>query len=452
MKYSTQYAMRSAQCAVGSAQFLVKQFLSFGVILMVFSGLAGCGDTQVTEKTDSLSVIHYDSFKEGVKKLHRNGFLQKFAASDLDSLIEVYRKDSVNGMKQMLIDAGDMLGIDIGLNGRAPHEVYQSISNTIGAKYPDLQATEIKHRYLPEFPGGKDTGWVLLSQKFGKQWYTRKLYFFEDWPVDNFVYRMYNTMMADSGKDTRFYLTQFFLQQPDTGFYDDFMHDLDVTRMGLLRLTKQQADTILSIPELDVEPEEEFNVYTTQKIEEEIAKFKTTGLITPENQKWYDTVCTDIRANSLYKQEDFLDFVDVFFARLMFDTLNIYNPYEEILMSMADASRGAFEPSGMNDEAIGQSNMHTVRFTLKGKVYEREFATQNGIVSPYIFDMVNEALAEQKMGGAFYSVLTRDDVVLAIYLKDSEVDKVIRSGFFTTLEKGAPSELQIIYGAAPKAF
>jgi hypothetical protein len=144
--------------------------------------------------------------------------------------------------------------------------------------------------------------------------------------------------------------------------------------------------------------------------------------------------------------------VDVFFARLMFDTLNIYNPYEEILMSMSDASRGAFEPSGTSDEAIGQSNMHTVRFTLKGKVYERELAAQNGIVSPYIFDMVNEALAEQKTGGAFYSVLTREDVVLAVYLKDSEVDKVVQSGFFTSIEKGAPSELQIIYGAGPKAF
>lgn len=422
------------------------------LLLLPLAFLCSCGDNNNTSDRDTTPVVPYDSFREGVLKLQRNGFLAKFKGQNMDSLIEIYRQDSANGMKQMMIDAGDMLGIDIGLNGRAPHEVYKHISDTIAARYPDLKASELKHEYLPEFPGDKDTGWVMFSQKFGQQWYTRKLYYFENWPIDNFVYRMYNTRLADSGDNTRFFLIDFFTEHPDTGFFDDFMHDFDISRMGLLRLTKQQADTILSIPQLDIEPEEEFNVYTTAKTEKEIEKFRTTGLITPKNQKWYDTVCTDIRSNSLYKQEDFLDFVDVFFCRLMFDTLNMYNPYEEILMSMSNGSRGFFEPDGMNDDAIGQSNMRTVRFTLRGTVYERELASQNGIMSPLIFDMVNDALEEQGAGGAFYSVLTRDDVVLAIFLKDTEVEHVKKSGFFQTVEKGAPSELLIIYGAAPQAF
>lgn len=427
--------------------------------LLPIAFLYSCGNNSTVVDRDTVVPKPYDSFKAGVQKLQRNGFLEKFKGQNIDSLTEVYRKDSINGMKQLLIDAGMMLHVDIGLDTYpsigdlhtpAPHEVYHRISDSIANRYPDLKATGLKHEYLPNFPGDKDTGWVMLSQKFGDTWYKRKLYYFEDWPVDNFIYRMYNTLLADKNENTRFYLVEFFF--PDTGkvFADDFMHDLDVSRMGLMRLTKQQADTILSIPELDVEPEEEFNVFTTQQTEDMIVKFKSTGLVTPDLEKWYnDTICPDIRANSLYKQEDFLDFVDIFFARLMFDTLNVFNPYEEILMTMQNGSRGYFNPAGMNDDRVGKTNLRTVRFTLGGKVYEEELSSQNGIQSPFIFDMVNDALADQNAGGAFYSVLTREDVVLAMYLRDDEADKVMKSGFFTSVEKGAPSELHIIYGTHP---
>lgn len=431
----------------------------FYAYLLPLAFLNSCGNDTPVVTDDTVPVKTYDSFKTGVQKLQRNGFLDKFKGQNIDSLTEVYRKDSINGMKQLLIDAGMMLHVDIGLKiateqgdsiTRDPHEVYRVISDSIASRYPDSKTSEWKHEYLPNFPGGKDTGWVMYSQKFGDTWYKRKLYYFEDWPVDNFIYRMYNTMFADKNENTRFYLVEFFYPDTREVFADDFMHDLDVSRLGLLRLTKQQADTLLSIPELDVEPEDEFSVFTTQQTEDMIAKFRTTGLVTPDLEKWYnDTICDDIRANSLYKQEDFLDFVDVFFARLMFDTLNVFNPYEEILMTMENGSRGYFNPTGMNDDRVGKTNLRTVRFTLGGKVYEEEFSSQNGIQSPYIFDMVNDALADQNAGGAFYSVMTREDVVLAIYLRDDEVDKVMKSGFFTSVEKGAPSELHIIYGTTP---
>lgn len=432
----------------------------FYLLLLPLAFLYSCGNNTQVVNNDSTKNKPVDSFREGVLKLQRNGFLDKFKGKNMDSIIAVYRKDSINGMKQLLIDAGSMLHIDIGVDSnqvhgsRAPHDVYQVIVDSLSNRYADLKPSEIKHQYLPDMPGGKDTGWVLLSEKFGESWYTRKLYYFRDWPVDNFIYRLYNTMLADSGSDTRLYLTQFFLDRPDTGFYDDFMDNLDVTRMGVMRLTKTQADTIMSIPQLETEPENEFSVYTTKEVEQAIDQFRLTGLITSYNQKWYnDTVCQEIRWNSIYKKEDFLDFVDRLFCRPMdFDTVNIFNPYEEILMTMQDGSRGYFNPDGMNDQSVGQSNVRTVRFSLKGKIYEKEFTTKNGIVSPFIVTMVNDALEEQHVDGAFYSVMTRDKVALMIFLKNSEVDQVMKSGFFDAVEKGPPSELQIIYGAEPQAF
>src|ERR1044072_1028504 len=183
-----------------------------------------CANDKPDEAVDTTPKAPYDSFKAGVQKLQRNGFLDKFKGQNLDSLTEVYRKDSVNGMKQMLIDAGTMLHIDICLHADeaksdgalAPHEVYKVISDSIASRYPDLKADDMSYKYLPEFAGRKDTGWVLLGQQFGASWYKRKLYYFKDWPVDNFVYRMYNTLLADKNEGTRFFLVQFFLDKPDT--------------------------------------------------------------------------------------------------------------------------------------------------------------------------------------------------------------------------------------------
>ncbi|HTF04574.1 MAG TPA: hypothetical protein VK826_11135 [Bacteroidia bacterium] len=423
----------------------------FYLLLLPAALLFSCGDDKPKENPDTTAVVERDYFKEGVQTLRRNGFLKKYSEKQLDSLTEVFREDSLNGMKNLMVAAGDMLDIDIALNGRAPHDVYKALSDTIGAKYPDLKSNQVRHEYLPETPSDKDTGWVVFEQRFGNSWYSRKLYYFEDWPVDNFVYRMYNTMLADSNKNTRLYLVEFFTATRDSGAYDDFMGNLDITRMGLLRLTQQQADSIMHIPELAIEPEQEFNVYTTAKVDAELAKFEATGLVDPKD-KWYQEAKTEIRQNSIYKQEDILDFVDTFFCTLMFDTLNDYNPYEELLMYMSRVSRGNFEPDGVSDQPIGQSNVRGVRFSLNGQAYERDLATQNGLRSPVIMDMVNEALAEQNAGGAYYSVLTRSDVVLAVYIDDSKIDQVIKSGFFRSVEKGASSELQIIYGQVPSAF
>lgn len=420
------------------------------LLLLPVTFLISCGPDDPVVDNDSTKVAERDYFREGIDKLKRNGFLKDYSGAKLDSLIAVYRVDSANGMKDLLAASGDLLHLTIALNGRTPHKVYTDIVDSIGLRYPDLKPSEVKYQYLMEGKDKKDTAWVLLEQKFGTQMYSRQLYYFTDWPVDNFMYCAYNTLLADQNKDTRLYLAQYFTTARDTGFVDDFLGDLDVDRMGVIRLTKQQADTLLSIPELALEPQPEFDVYTTAKVDQELQKLWSTGIFS--NEKWFDTIASDVRYNSIYRQQDIIDFYDDYFATLMFDTLNPYNPYQEMLTSLEMKSQGFFEPSGTGDELIGKSNVHAVRFTLNGKIYERQFQNQHGIESPYLLDFVNEALTEQNAGGAFYSVSLFSQTAMAIFIEDKKLDAVTKSGFFTTLEKGAPSELKIIYGEPPASF
>lgn len=420
------------------------------LLLLPLTFLISCGPDDPVVNGDSTKTVERDFFREGIDKLKRNGFLKEYSGTKLDSLVAVHRVDSINGMKNLLAASGDLLAMDIRLNGRAPHEVYKTIVDTIGTRYPDLKPSEVKHQYIMEGPKKEDTGWVVLEQKLGNQSYSRMLYFFSDWPVDNFMYCTYNTYLADQNKDTRLYLAQYFTTTRDTGFGDDFLGDLDVDHMGIIRLTKQQADTLFTIPELALEPQPEFDVYKSAKVDEELQKLWSTGIFS--NEKWFDTIATDVRRNTIYRQQDIIDFYDDYFATLLFDTLNPYNPYQDMLTSLEMKSQGFFDPSGTSDEVIGQTAVHAVRFTLKGKVYERDFQAQNGIESPYFIDFVNEALAEQNAGGSFYSVSLFNQTAMAIFIEDKKLEAVTKSGFFTTIEKGAPSELKIIYGDQPASF
>ncbi len=425
------------------------------LLLLPITFLISCGPDDPVVNGDSTKTVERDFFREGIDKLKRNGFLKEYSGTRLDSLIAVHRVDSSNGMKNLLAASGDLLHVDIRLNGRAPHEVYKTIADSIGTKYPDLKPSEVKHEYVLEkrIIAGEpmiDTGWVILDQKLGEQWYSRQLYYWPDWPVDNFVYCAYNTYLADQNKDTRLYLAQYFTTSRDTGLGDDYLGDMDVDHLGVIRLTKQQADTLMTIPELALEPQPEFDVYKSAKVDEELQKLWSTGIFS--NEKWFDTIATDVRRNSIYRQQDIIDFYDDYFATLMFDTLNPFNPYQEMLTSLETKSQGFFDPSGTGDEVIGQTNVHAVRFTLKGKVYERDFQSKNGIESPYFIDFVNEALAEQNAGGAFYSVSLFNQTAMAIFIEDKKLEAVTKSGFFTAIEKGAPSELKIIYGDPPQAF
>jgi hypothetical protein len=422
------------------------------VYLFSFSALFlfSCGNDNPEVNTDSDTVVQHDVFRDGIDKLKRNGFLKNYSGAKLDSLVAVYRTDSLNGTNNLLVASGDIAEIRLDLNGRSPLEVYKAVTDTIGMIYPDLKASKVNVKFLPNDPGGKDTGWVQLEQTLGERVYTRKLYYFEAWPVDNYMYAAYNTFLADQNKDTRLYLAQFFNSSAVPVAGDDFFGDFDVNRLGLMRLTQQQADSLMAIPLLALEPEQEFNVYPSLKVDAELEKLWSTGMFS--NEKWFDTIAADVRHNSIYEQQDIIDFFDSYFATLNFDTLNPFNPYQEFLYSLEDNSFGSFDPSGIADVQVGQSPVHAVRFTINSKVYEGDFEPRNGIESPYFLDFVNNALTEQGVKGAFYSVSTFDKVDIIAFIEDDQLDAITKAGFFISVEKGAASEFKIIYGDPPKAF
>ncbi len=413
--------------------------------LTLFSSCVNNIDKQ--KEKENQNATETDPFRENVLKLRRLGLLASISDKNLDSLIGIYRNDSLNGLKNLLVKSGELMQLDLKLNGKSPIEIYQKICSDIGQKYPDLKNDSLKCMYIPDEPGGKDTGWIVMRQRFGKDVYTKKLYYFNDWPIDETFCKIYNTRLAAEQKDYRIFLVTFMC----TNCYhplDDSNVKEDIGTMGIIRLTKMQADSLMQVEQLAIDPEDEFAAFSPNDVEKKIKQFESTGILLKSDSAWWRNRKSEIRENTVYGMEDMYDFLDTLFCTANFDTVNDYNPYEEILKSMQNISRGKFNPIEIGDE-MQDNSTRTVHFSVKGKVYSRDAEEKGGMLFPGIIDDVNTALEEQKIGGAFYTVLSRDNILLLVYLDDSKVKKAQASGFFTEFEKGAPPELKDRYANMP---
>ncbi|MDQ3110663.1 MAG: hypothetical protein M3R17_12285 [Bacteroidota bacterium] len=407
-------------------------------LLAVF--ISGCGDPSADKKATP------DYFREDVLKLGRAGLMKNLPAGKLDSLVDIYRKDSVNGLRELLVASGDLLKINVGLNGRTLQEVYQKICDTIGMKYPELKCDEVQASLLSDDAAKKDTDWVVLKVRFGQTWYERKLYYMDKWQIDDFIYRIYNRKLADEGKPVRLHLVTYdCIGCADS--LDDYMGTIDVKRYGFMMLTKAQEDSLLGVPALGMETENQFAIFTTQQMNEQLTKFEASGLVDVIGTKWYEKAKKDVMQSALYDQRELYEFFDTLFSSTILDTGNSYNPYEEILVSLAKVSRGKFNPTAITDD---EETKYTrkVQFTFDKDVYQFEAQQRGGFLFPGIIDNVNKALSDHNAGGAFYTVSTKDNFCMLIYIDDDKVEKVKASGLFMEFEKGPSLELKERWSSA----
>jgi hypothetical protein len=398
------------------------------------------------DKKGQDSTVQVSGFVGKVRLLKSAGLLAQFDSVQVDSLAAIYEKQKVNGLADLLKLAGDLTVIDATIRNNDIRETYKIICDSISKLLPSVQLSATEAAYLPEEPGGKDTGWVKLSLRLDSVNYTRKMYYFDNWPIDNFVYRIFNSRLTDKNATERLYLVDFELEKVDTTSERDFLGSLDVTRFGLLKLNREQADKLGWIEDLfGVEAENEFTMWSTDATLAYINKFENSGLIGASDKKWFSLRKDEILMSSLYSDEDFFDYMDTMFVSLNFDTIIDFNPYEELLISLAAISREKFVPGDIIDEASSNPEMHFLRFNIKAKNYQYQMRRKNGLHDPNIIDIANQALEENNISGAFYTVFAEDKRVSVIYIEDEKFNNVKASGIFKQLEKGAPGELKSRY-------
>jgi hypothetical protein len=426
----------------------MKKYLAlifFSLILVSCGNVVHDNDNQIQNATES------DPFRENVLTLRNAGLLKGISDKAMDSLIDIFRKDSLNGLKNLLVKSGELLQLNLNVNNkRTPLVAYKEICDAVGNKFPDLKNDSLTCNYIPDEPGGKDTGWIFMRQRIGNDVYSQRLYYFKDWQMDETFCKIYNKRLAAEKKDYRIYLITFMCTDCFNPLSDAKVKQ-DIRTMGIISLTKAQANVLMSMGELAIDPEDEFAAFSPAETDNKIKQFESAGILQKNDSVWWRVKRNEMRTSTIYGMEDMYNFLDTLFGTVSFDTMNEINPYEDVIRKMAIVSRGKFDPGAVTDETEDPTT-HKVSFALKGKVYEMEAEQKNGILDPSVVDEVNKALEEQKIGGAFYTVLSRDNRMLVVYLDDKSAQKAKESGFFSEFSKGVSQQLKDRYAGPQVAM
>ncbi|MGL4598315.1 MAG: hypothetical protein ACRCYO_12335 [Bacteroidia bacterium] len=402
--------------------------------------LISCGDPRQRKTKEEKKL---DARTEKLHFYQRLGLCGNYSIAQVDSLAATCNDDPRNQMRKLLVKTGAILEIDLSLEKRSCFDTYRNAFKVIGEKWPDLKCDSITLSYIYDTDNKKDTDAVLVNVQLGNESISRQLYWFRGWEMDETFCKLFNTILTERNSPERLHLVTFECDSCSKSAIS-VSSDQDITRMGIMRLNKQLADSILPDPELHIDPMDEFSILTRVQAETYLSQLLNSGLIEKTDSAKFNEIRTSVRFTSVYGYEGFFEFSDSLFVRLLFDTLNDINPYEEILHNLEKASRGRFITDGFSDERINTTSSN-VRFTLHGKTYERTFEMRNGLVSPEIINWVNEALVDQKVDGAFYTIFTREKIAMVTFIKNDKAEQAKASGFFPIVVKGAPDQLIIPY-------
>jgi hypothetical protein len=163
---------------------------------------------------------------------------------------------------------------------------------------------------------------------------------------------------------------------------------------------------------------------TTVQIENAIAEYQKLGLfshlssveISKAKEKVYE------QENVLFRNvlEAFPNVIYSFDAELG----NLEDPYAELLREFSVISRGVFKPQNITDEFPSslKNKKALVKFTINEKEYSMELPPETDWVESAFFDLVNQALADNKVNGKFHDLYTGDQIASIIFLTAEQAE------------------------------
>ena len=165
------------------------------------------------------------------------------------------------------------------------------------------------------------------------------------------------------------------------------------------------------------------NPLPTNQIEDAIKNWRNIGLLkhlTSEEielsmNKSIEDSCEDLN-------EVLLNFP---FVIHWFDTEleNLKDPYAELLKEFSKISHGSFNPINISDNFSRPINDKvTVKFTLNGRNYSRDFQVQDDWIDASFIDFVKKAGTEIKLVGQFYELYEGGQGANIIFLTPEQYD------------------------------
>jgi hypothetical protein len=425
------------------------RFFNCIIIVSLFSG---CINPKAGDKKKNTDSSHSDRIHQQILRLREIGLLPKIKNDvQLDSLEKICKSDTLNGILKMLTLGGNMLELQFAGNTKQdPVQLYEPLLQKVAAFWPDLKVDSLSGDFLSYELGSTDTGWALIRMHVDGRQYERRNYWYSDDPIDYLFYRTYNKLLADR-KDTIERL--FLVTYRCADCYDamDNKQEVDLKHIGLLRMTREQAQKVKELNKVIlIDDVDEFAVFSTAETEDVLQKLHASGIREQADREQFDYICSSIRQNTIYEMEDILNEFGDYFCIIDYTTANDYDPFgSDMLARMAKISGGIIPLRSIVDQGVSRTT-HTVRYSIKGRLFEKDYDKHDSIWSPYLIDDVNSALEATKVGYSFYTIFSKGSRSQLIFFADAQIERAKNSGFFKEFYKGSSPEIRQLYENAIK--
>ncbi|MBK9461101.1 MAG: hypothetical protein IPN94_17135 [Sphingobacteriales bacterium] len=316
-----------------------------------------------------------------------------------------------------------------------PEEYLQKIHEDVASIIPDLKFTDFKFQIvLDSSISDSDSKFYefIVSLKSNGKTYKQKSsyhlhsiskneYFGEKIDQQEF-YKIFNKILADIQSPYR-------LHEVKTSKDNVMIWD----RFGIIALTKEQADMLHGGGVFFMPSYESFkNSLTTVRIEKAISEYQKIGLLSHLSAEQIK-FATDKAAQQ--ENRNLNDVLQCFPNTIYyFDTElgNLENPYAEILKELSLISKGMFNPTNIIDHFAKPTNKKSlVKFSFYKKEYSKQLLVEDDWIDPHFFDLVKQAVNDNKLNGQFYELYTGGQEASIIFLT-IEQEKYLRANNLLT--------------------
>jgi hypothetical protein len=316
-----------------------------------------------------------------------------------------------------------------------PDEYLQKIHEDVASIIPDLKFTDFKFQIvLDSSISDNDSKFYkfIVSLKSNGKTYKQKSsyhlhsvskneYFGEKIDQQEF-YKIFNKILADIQSPYR-------LHEVKTSKDNVMIWD----RFGIIALTKEQADMLQDGGVFFMPSYESFkNTLTTVRIEKAISEYQKIGLLSHLSAEQIKSATDKASQQENRNLNDVLQcFPNTIYY---FDTElgNLENPYAEVLKELSLISKGMFNPTNIIDHFAKPTNKKSLlKFSFYKKEYSKQLQVEDDWIDPHFFDLVKQAVNDNKLNGQFYELYTGGQEASIIFLT-IEQEKYLRANNLLT--------------------
>jgi len=104
---------------------------------------------------------------------------------------------------------------------------------------------------------------------------------------------------------------------------------------------------------------------------------------------------------------------------------NLKDPYAELVREFSKISHGVFKPTNVSDNFNKPiKNKVTLQFSLNGKNYSKALQLQDDWIDARFFDLVKQAVTENRLVGQFYELYEGGQGGIIIFLTPKQYQEL----------------------------